>query len=138
MIELKISKRKLNIAQCITSVASHEAGGIDVFVGTVRNKTNEKKVKFLFYETYEKMALKEMEMIAKYAIKKWGLKKVAIHHRIGKLKIGETAVVIAVSAEHRKETFDACYYIINKLKKTVPIWKKEVYFDGEEWVSPTP
>lgn len=138
MIEVKIHKRKLNIAQCITSVASHEAGGINVFIGTVRNKTKGKKVTHLFYETYQKMALAEMEAIAKYALKKWDLKKVAIHHRIGKLDIGETAVVIAVSSAHRKETFDACYYIINKLKKTVPIWKKEVYFDGEEWISPTP
>lgn len=120
------------------SVISDEAGGIDVFIGTVRNKTKGKNVKYLFYETYEKMALLEMEKIAKYATKKWKLKKVVIHHRKGKLEIGETAVVIAVSAPHRKEAFEACRYIIDTLKATVPIWKKEVFEDGEKWVSPNP
>jgi molybdopterin synthase catalytic subunit len=138
MIEVKISKKELNIAKCIMSVISDEAGGIDVFIGTVRNKTKGKNVKYLFYETYEKMALLEMEKIAKYATKKWKLKKVVIHHRKGKLEIGETAVVIAVSAPHRKEAFEACRYIIDTLKATVPIWKKEVFEDGEKWVSPNP
>lgn len=138
MIEVKISSKQLNITKCIASVASDEAGGIDVFIGTVRNNTNGKKVKYLFYETYEKMALSEMEKITKYATKKWKLNKAVIHHRKGKLEIGETAVVIAVSAPHRKEAFEACRYIIDTLKATVPIWKKEVFEDGAEWISPTP
>ena len=84
------------------------------------------------------MALLEMEKIAKHATKKWGLKKVSIHHREGKLTVGDTSVVIAVSSAHRKEAFEACRYIIDTLKDTVPIWKKELYENGEEWVSANP
>ncbi len=135
MFDLAIKKRKLNTQKCIEFVKDNEAGGIDVFIGTVRNKSKGKKVKYLFYETYRKMALLEMEKIAKHATKKWELKKAIIHHREGKLTVGDTSVVIAVSSAHRKEAFEACRYIIDTLKNTVPIWKKEVYETGEEWVS---
>ena len=138
MFDLAIKKRKLNTQKCIEFVIDNEAGGIDVFIGTVRSRTKDKKVKYLFYETYNKMALLEMEKIAKYAIKKWELKKAIIHHREGKLAIGDTAVVIAVSSTHRKRAFEACRYIIDTLKKSVPIWKKEIYENGEEWVSAKP
>jgi len=138
MFDLAIYKKKLSIQKCIEFVKDNEAGGIDVFIGTVRNKSKVKKVKYLFYETYRKMALLEMEKIAKHATKKWGLKKVSIHHREGKLTVGDTSVVIAVSSAHRKEAFEACRYIIDTLKDTVPIWKKELYENGEEWVSANP
>ena len=90
MFDLAIYKKKLSIQKCIEFVKDNEAGGIDVFIGTVRNKSKVKKVKYLFYETYKKMALLEMEKIAKHATKKWGLKKVSIHHREGKLTVGDT------------------------------------------------
>lgn len=138
MFDVTISKRKLNIQKCIEFVKEDGAGGIAVFIGTVRNKTKGKKVKYLYYETYKKMAILEMEKIAKYAIKKWELNKVSIYHREGKLAVGDTSVVIAVSSAHRKEAFEASRYIINTLKANVPIWKKEVYENGEEWVSANP
>lgn len=138
MFDVTISKRRLSTQKCINFVKDNEAGGIGIFIGTVRNKKEDKKVKYLFYETYPQMAISEMEKIAKHAIKKWGLKKAIIHHREGKLAIGDTAVIIAVSSTHRREAFEACRYIIETLKKDVPIWKKEVYENGEEWISANP
>lgn len=135
MFNVAISKRKLNTQKCIDFVKDDEAGGTDVFIGTVRDRTKGKKVKYLYYEAYEKMAILEMEKIAKYAIKKWRLKKVSIHHRKGKLAVGDISVVITASSAHRKEAFESCRYIIDTLKATVPIWKKEVYENGEDWVS---
>ena len=109
-----------------------------MFIGTVRDSTKGRTVKHLEYEAYESMAVKEMQKIVDEAFKKWPVQNILIHHRTGILKPGETAVVIAVSAAHRDAAFDACRYIIETLKKTVPIWKKEVFEDGEEWVSPNP
>lgn len=117
---------------------SPESGGIDVFIGTVRNATKGKKVIKLEFEAYEPMAIAEMEKIAKQAFEKWPVQKVLIHHRTGLLEVGEVPVVIAVSAAHRAAAFDACRYIIDTLKQTVPIWKKEIFEDGEVWVAAHP
>jgi molybdopterin synthase catalytic subunit len=117
---------------------SPESGGIDVFIGTVRNQTKGKKVVRLEFEAYEPMAIAEMEKIAAQALEKWPVQKILIHHRTGVLQIGEVPVVIAVSAAHRAAAFDACRYIIDTLKQTVPIWKKEFFEDGEVWVGSTP
>lgn len=135
MIAVAISSQPLDISACIRQVAGPECGGTDVFIGTVRNKTREKKVIRLEYECYESMALKEMKRIAEEAAGRWKVGNILIHHRTGILQTGDTAVVIAVSAAHREAAFDACRYIIDTLKKTVPIWKKEVFEDGEEWVA---
>jgi len=117
---------------------SPESGGIDVFIGTVRNATKGKKVIRLEFEAYEPMAIAEMEKIARQAYEKWPVQKVLIHHRTGVLDVGEVPVVIAVSAAHRAAAFDACRYIIDTLKQTVPIWKKEIFEDGEIWVAAHP
>ena len=109
-----------------------------MFIGTVRNATKGKKVTRLEFEAYEAMAIAEMEKIAKQAFEKWPLQKVLIHHRTGVLEVGEVPVVIAVSAAHRAAAFDACRYIIDTLKQTVPIWKKEFFEDGEVWVAAHP
>lgn len=138
MIEAKIKTTKLSVNYCINFVSSEKAGAINTFIGTVRNKTKGKSVKYLFYESYGKMAISEMEKIANYAQKKWQLEHVVIHHRAGKVKLGEITVVIAVSSSHRMESFEGCRYIIDTLKKTVPIWKKEIYEAGEEWTNPNP
>jgi len=138
MIDIKISDKPLNIQSCIDWVTTPQCGGIDVFVGTVRAATKGKTVVRLEFEAYEKMALKEIKKIADEALQKWNVFKISIHHRTGVLKIGEIPVVIAVSAAHRDAAFDACRYIIDTLKKTVPIWKKEVFEDGEVWVSAHP
>jgi molybdopterin synthase catalytic subunit len=136
--EIKISNQPLDIQHCIDWVMSPESGGIDVFIGAVRNATKGKTVLRLEFEAYEKMALAEMNKIAAQATEKWPVQKLAVHHRTGSLAVGEVAVVIAVSAAHRAAAFEACRYVIDTLKQTVPIWKKEVFEDGEVWVAAHP
>lgn len=136
--EIKIQEETLDIQHCINAVMLPECGGIDVFIGTVRNATKGKTVVRLEFEAYEKMALNEMEKIAKEAVNKWPIQKIVVHHRTGILQIGEVPVIIAVAAAHRAAAFDACRYIIDTLKQTVPIWKKEVFEDGEVWVAAHP
>ena len=135
---IQIFSSPLNIQSSIDWIMSPESGGIDVFIGTVRNATKGKKVIRLEFEAYEPMAIAEMEKIAKQAYEKWPAQKVLIHHRTGVLDVGEVPVVIAVSAAHRAAAFDACRYIIDTLKQTVPIWKKEIFEDGEIWVAAHP
>lgn len=138
MISIKISDTPLDIPECFNWAVSQQCGGIDMFIGTVRNVTGKKIVTQLQFEAYEKMALNEMKKIAEQALQTWPVEKVLIHHRKGILSIGEAAVVIAVSAPHREAAFDACRYAIDTLKKTVPIWKKEIFEDGEVWVAAHP
>lgn len=133
-----IADRQTQIAACETAVLTAEAGGTVVFIGTVRNKTQGKAVIRLEFEAYEKMALSEMRKIAQQAIDKFAVLKIAMHHAVGAVEIGGVAVVIAVSAPHRGAAFEACEYCIDTLKQTVPIWKKEVFEDGEVWVSAHP
>jgi len=114
------------------------AGGICLFLGTVRDNSQDKKVTDLFFETYDEMALLEMEKIQHTAIEKWHLEKAVIVHAVGKKSVGEPVVAVGVSAAHRKEAFPACQFLIDELKKTVPIWKKEYFTDNSHWVSPTP
>ena len=111
------------------------AGGVVVFSGVVRNETAGRPVKFLEYEAHPPMAVAKMREIGDAARARWpGLKRVAMQHRIGRLEIGEASVLIAVSAAHRAEAFEACRYAIDTLKRTVPVWKKEHFEDGEVWV----
>lgn len=137
-INIKLSSSPLSLTECYDFVASEDCGGIDIFVGTVRNQTGQKKVLSLDFEAYEPMAISELEKIAQELLFKFKAIKVAIHHRVGLLTIGEKAVVIAVSAPHRAAAFDACCYAIDTLKETVPIWKKEKFEDGEVWVAAHP
>jgi molybdopterin synthase catalytic subunit len=137
-IDVKITFEKLNLTDCQDFIVSDTTGGLVHFVGTVRNHTKEKKVLYLDFEGYEPMAIKEMQKIAEQAIEKFNVDKIAIYHRLGKLGIGEIPVIIGVSAAHRIAAFLACQYAIDTLKKTVPIWKKEHFEDGEVWVSATP
>ena len=115
-----------------------QCGGIDVFIGTVRASTKEKKVVRLEFEAYENMAMNEMRKIADEVLQKFSVQKILIHHRTGILQVGDVPVVIVVAAAHRVAAFDACRYAIDTLKQTVPIWKKEVFEDGEEWVAAHP
>jgi molybdopterin synthase catalytic subunit len=138
MIEVKISDTPLDEQACIALAKDPACGGMVVFSGTARNETMGRKVVRLEYECYPSMALKELKKIAEDAIRIFEVKNVVIRHRIGVLNIQESAVVIAVNAPHRKAAFEACQYMIDTLKKTVPIWKKEVFEDGEEWVSAHP
>lgn len=132
---IEISFSSLNVSDCIDWVMSPQSGGIDVFIGTIRDASKGKRVLALEFETYDVMALKEMKKIAEQAFEKWPLQKILIDHRTGRLHVGEIAVIIAVAAAHRDAAFQACRYIIDTLKQTVPIWKKEIFEDGEVWVA---
>jgi molybdopterin synthase catalytic subunit len=111
------------------------AGGVVIFSGVVRNETGGRPVKFLDYEAHAPMAETKLREIGAAIRARWtGVKRVAILHRIGRLEIGESSVLIAVSAAHRADAFDACRYAIDTLKRTVPVWKKEHFEDGEVWV----
>ncbi len=135
---VKICDNQIDVKEVIDNVHSKAAGAIDVFIGTVRNITANKGVSRLHFEAYDRMAVKEMEKIIQNARSRWPIEKMSIYHRKGILEIGEIAVVIAVSTPHRKEAFEACQFAIDTLKETVPIWKKEVFQDGETWVSAHP
>ncbi|WP_449399100.1 molybdenum cofactor biosynthesis protein MoaE [Chryseobacterium wanjuense] len=138
MINIKITDNKLDITDCLSLAQDKESGGVATFIGTVRNQTNGKAVVRLEYECYESMAEKEIQKIAEKSLSLFSVRKVVVHHRIGILYPGDAAVIIVVNAGHRNSVFDACKYIIDTIKKTVPIWKKEIFEDGEEWVSAHP
>jgi len=135
---IEIHSSPLNVSNCVDWIMSPQAGGIDIFIGTVRDATKGKKVIRLEFEAYKNMAQKEMGKIAEQAFNKWPIQKILIHHRTGVLQVGEIPVIIAVAATHRDAAFDACRYIIDTLKQTVPIWKKEIFEDGEVWVAAHP
>jgi molybdopterin synthase catalytic subunit len=109
-------------------------GGVVTFQGVVRDNARGKQVRSLEYDAYVEMAEQQMAQIAAEVEKRWETSAVAMVHRIGRLEIGECSVVVAVACPHRAEAFEACRYAIDTLKATVPIWKKEIYTDGEEWV----
>ncbi|MGY4536226.1 molybdopterin synthase catalytic subunit [Mucilaginibacter sp. UYNi724] len=136
--QIEIHSEPLNTQQCIDWIMSPESGGIDVFIGTVRNATKGRTVLKLEFEAYKPMAIKEMRTITKEVFEQWPVQRILIHHRVGTLQIGEIPVIIAVSAAHRDAAFEACRYIIDTLKQTVPIWKKEFFDDGEVWVAAHP
>ena len=138
MIDIQLLETVLDPQVCIDFVTSPNAGGMAVFVGTVRNQTKGKKVLHLEFEAYKPMAISEMELIVKQMQDKWPIEKVSIHHRVGHLGITEIAVIIAVTTPHRKAAFEACQFAIDTLKETVPIWKKEFFEDGAVWVAAHP
>ncbi len=138
MIDIQLKEEPLSEQECQDLVKDDSAGGLVLFTGTVRNHTKGKEVIRLEFEAYAPMALKEMEKIARVAVEKWDILHIAIHHRVGVLEIGEIPVLIAVGAAHRKAAFEACEFAIDTLKETVPIWKKEIFADGEVWVAAHP
>ena len=138
MIDVKIQKTALNLTACVNKLTHPASGGVAVFIGTTRNHTDGRKVLRLEFEAYHKMALTEMKQIAENASQKWPISGILIYHREGIVKAGQTAVIIVAAAERRDAAFQACRYAIDTLKKTVPIWKKEVFEDGAEWVTPHP
>ena len=129
-----LSEAPLSLERAAAEVASDDAGAIATFVGTTRAHSRGRDVIRLEYEAYEGMAEAEMGRIAGELRERHDVIDVAIHHRVGAVEIGETSVVIAVSAPHRAAAFDACREAIDTLKRTVPLWKKELYVGGEEWI----
>jgi molybdopterin synthase catalytic subunit len=135
---IEITEKPIDVLKVIEKASSLNAGAVDVFIGTIRNKAHGKNVRWLEYEAYESMAVAEIRKIIDQAVHQWNISGWAISHRVGTLQLGEVAVVVAVSTPHRKESFEACQYIIDNLKANVPIWKKEFFEGGEEWVDARP
>lgn len=124
----------LSVDRVLEAVKDENGGGVALFLGRVRRTSEGKTIRHLFYECHVSMAEKKFDEIVKEMYSKWPLKKVAIEHRIGQLEVGDIAVIVGVSAEHRKEAIEACRYGIDELKRRVPIWKKEISETGEEWI----
>jgi molybdopterin synthase catalytic subunit/molybdopterin converting factor small subunit len=130
----RVTEEPLSLEAVVAEVADERAGGIATFTGTVRRQSRGREVTHLEYEAYAEMAEDVMAQLAAELQERHELCAVAIHHRVGRLEIGEASVVIAVSAPHRQAALDACREAIDTLKETVPLWKKEVYEGGEEWI----
>lgn len=130
----ELTKDPVDVGVVARRVILPECGATVTLDGYARKWTKDRETDFLVYEAYEPMALSEMQKIGAEAHKRFEIAHVGIVHRTGRLEIGETSVVIAVSAPHRRAAFEACEWLIKELKRTVPIWKKEVFQDGEVWV----
>jgi molybdopterin synthase catalytic subunit len=133
-----ITADTIDLAGTVASLKRGEDGAALVFEGIVRNQTRGRRTLYLDYEAYEPMAVQEMESLAEKALKQFQIRDVAIVHRLGRLQIGETSVLIAVASAHRAAAFEACRWLIDTLKKTVPIWKKEYFEDGAVWADGDP
>ncbi len=125
-------------AEIVAELKAGPDGAVCVFDGIVRDNTRGRKTLHLEYEAYREMALEQMHGLANEAIAKFGVRDVAVVHRLGRLFVGETSVLIAVASEHRGAAFDACEWLIDTLKKTVPIWKREQFVDGAIWAAGEP
>ncbi|MFL5667333.1 MAG: molybdenum cofactor biosynthesis protein MoaE [Ktedonobacteraceae bacterium] len=131
---IQLTREPLDRNALIAAVSHASAGGIAIFEGVVRVHARGKQIRYLEYDAYPEMAEQQIRVIVDEAQKRWGVEHVAVAHRFGRLEIGEASVIIVVATPHRAEAFEACRYIIDTLKTTVPIWKKEVATNGEEWV----
>ena len=132
----EVVEHPLDLSRLIAAVGRADAGAIATFVGTTRDHNAGRRVIRLEYEAYPEMAIREMRRIGEQAVERFGVKALAIAHRIGVVEIGEASVAIAVSAAHRDAAFAACRFAIDRLKEIVPIWKKEHYVGGEIWIGP--
>ncbi len=133
-----IVREVIDAQRVVGALKRGEDGAALVFEGVVRNQTRGRKTLYLDYEAYEEMALQEMESLAIQALQQFQIRDVSIVHRLGRLEIGETSVLIAVASAHRAAAFDACRWLIDTLKRTVPIWKKEHFEDGAVWADGEP
>lgn len=130
----RVTDQPLNLQELVDFVSDPGAGAIATFIGTTRNNNEGRRVVALDYDAYAEMAEKELRRIGGDANKKWQLCRMAIVHRIGPVQITQASVMIAVSSAHREAAFAACRFAIEEIKKTVPIWKKELYEGGELWI----
>ncbi|MDQ2818200.1 MAG: molybdenum cofactor biosynthesis protein MoaE [Candidatus Eremiobacteraeota bacterium] len=135
---LQLSDHELDESAIAQLVRTDGAGGVVTFVGRVRERSNGRQVVALEYEAYPEMVDASFQRIALEARRDFDIIEVVIHHRIGSLSVGDVSVVVAVAAAHRAAAFDACRFVIDRLKQTTPIWKKELYSDGSAWVGAGP
>src|SRR5438067_3865996 len=130
----RIAEEPLDPKPLVEAVRRDESGALVLFYGVVRNENLGRSVQYLEYDAYQEMALKKMRQNGDDVRSRFPVTGVGILHRIGRLEIGETSLLVAVSSGHRKEAFDACHYAVDRIKQTVPIWKKEVWKDGSQWI----
>ena len=130
----RVTDKPIHLQELLDFVTDPEAGAVATFIGTTRNNNEGRKVIALDYEAYPEMAEKQLARLGQKASQKWQICRMAIVHRLGPVQITEPSVIIAVSAAHREAAFAACRFAIEEIKKTVPIWKKEVYEGGEIWI----
>jgi len=135
---IQLTREPLDRGALVTAVSYPSVGGIVVFEGVVRDNARGKQVRYLEYDAYEEMAMEQIRTIIAEAQQRWGVERVAVAHRFGRLEIGAASVIIVVASAHRSEAFEACRYIIDALKRTVPIWKKEHFEDGAVWADGEP
>ncbi len=134
----EVTAEPLDPQRLADEVRRDESGAVTVFLGVVRNNNLGRRVLYLEYDAYPEMATRVMRRIAEEALERWPLTDVAMQHRTGRLEIGETSLLIAVSSPHRKEAFETCHHLVDRFKETVPIWKKEVWEGGEVWIEGEP
>ena len=132
----RITSERIAVERLVRAVRDPAAGAVVVFVGTTRNENVGRRVVRLEYEAYARMAVREMRALAATATRRWRLRRVAMVHRIGRVPVGEASVAIAASAAHRDAAFRACRWLIDELKRIVPIWKREHYRGGVVWIGP--
>jgi molybdopterin synthase catalytic subunit len=135
---VKLVREPIAAEALVAAAKQGEDGAVIVFDGIVRNNSRGRKTLYLVYEAYEEMAVKQMNQLAREAITRLGVRNVAIIHRLGRLQVGETSVLIIVASAHRRQAFEASRWLIDTLKKTVPIWKKETFVDGAVWADGEP
>jgi molybdopterin synthase catalytic subunit len=136
--QIEIVRERIDVPSVVEAIKRPEDGAVAVFEGIVRNHSRNRRTLYLDYEAYEPMAQKKLEELAEQALGQFAVREVAIVHRLGRLELGETSVLIVVASAHRAAAFDACHWLIDTLKKTVPIWKKEHFEDGAVWADGEP
>jgi len=134
----QVTREPLDPQRLASLVRRDESGALALFYGIVRNHSQGRRVLYLEYDAYPSMAVKKMQQVAEEIRSRWDITDVAINHRIGRLEVGETSLLVAVSAPHRREAFEACHYAVDRIKEIVPVWKKEVWEGGESWVEGHP
>ena len=137
-VRVQLQREAIDPAVLTAQLKSGEDGAVVIFDGIVRNHTRGRRTLYLDYEAYEPMALQQMEALVQDAKQRFAVREIVLVHRLGRLQIGETSVWIAVASAHRAQAFEACRWIIDTLKKTVPIWKKEYFQDGAVWADGEP
>ena len=137
-MRVEILDAVLPTAEVMEQIKAGSDGAVCVFDGIVRNNTRGRETLYLDYEAFREMAIEQMEGLAAEAVTRFGVREVALLHRLGRLQVGETSVLIAVASAHRGAAFEACRWLIDTLKKQVPIWKKETFVDGAVWADGEP
>lgn len=137
-MQVELVHDRIDTNAILSAIKAGEDGAVTVFDGIVRNNTRGRQTLYLDYTAYESMALAQMQELATEAKERFSVREVAMVHRLGRLEVGETSILIAVASAHRGITFDACRWLIDTLKKQVPIWKREVFVDGAVWAPGEP